>query len=104
MLNLACMYAFHGDANVSIFFWLHLVNVKKKLVRDLHYRQTGMVPVEHGVGPAVHQMTPNFASVWACQWKASMQNLKQFGHQTHIASHAGIILGIFHSENPQKCI
>ena len=98
------MDAWHGDASVWKKFGSILLMWKKKLHLDLPYRPTRTTIFKHGVLPAMHEMTPNFTNMWACSWQASMQNVKELGHRTHVASRPGSVLGFFRRENPRKCI
>ena len=72
------------------FYWCEI-----KVQPDLPYRPTQTTTFEHGVLLAMHEMTPNFVSMWACSWQASMQNLKEFRHRTHVASRSPSVLGFF---------
>ena len=67
----------------------------KKVQLDLPYRPTLSTTIEHGVLLGMYEMKPNFACMWAYSWKASMQNLKEFGHRMHIVSRSVSILGSF---------
>ena len=93
------MDALHGDVSVSkklvSFYWCEI-----KVQPDLPYQPTQTTTFEHGVLLAMHEITPIFASMWACLWQASIKILKKFGHRTLVVSRSASVLGFFSQGKP----
>ena len=81
--------------------WVRLEELKK-IGSRLSFQPTQTYKVVHGVFGCKHDMTPNFASGWACPSLSVMQNLNEFGHRTNIASRRACVLEFFHRKNLEK--
>ena len=45
-----------------------------------------------------------FGSTWAWPMWSPRQGVHEFGHNTHVASRRGTVLGFYHRKTPTKCI
>ena len=91
--------AWHGDTSVWNKFESILL-----MWKSASNQPTRTITFEHDMLLAMHEMTPKLVSMWPCSWLAFMQNLKEFGHLTHIVSRSVSVLGFFSRENLSKCI
>ena len=84
--------------------WDHLVGPARKTSFKLALRQTRMVRLVHGSCGGMHEMTPIFWEHVGMANVAPRQGVHEFGHNTHVASRRGTVLGFYHRKTPTKCI